>query len=206
MSRVIATLVNLASIGLMAFTIYRTLSSFRQERPLSKGAQYVAMVFSTLTLVVYLVGTAPGWGCLGAIALAGLLGAVLGSLWSRTTKLTLRQGRVVGRNTAWWLVFWGASFIVTQSMTLLRRRIGLDISLVLMAFSTGVAVTLARGLVRGIDAALVRASAETARQTVPAAPSSGVGQASSAVSTCENCGSPVPPDSVFCEQCGQRLH
>ena len=204
-SSVIATLISLASIALMVFMIFRTLTSFRQERPLNKRAQYLAMVSPVLTLAVYLVGARPSGGYLAAIAVAGLVGGVLGLLWSRTTELTLREGQVMGRNTIWWVAFWGASFVITQGMTLLRQQTGLNLSLVLMAFSTGVAVTVAVGLLRSIEAVLSSGPAEPASQVVSAAPSLAVGQTSPAARYCESCGSPVAAGSTFCEECGSRV-
>jgi hypothetical protein len=205
MPGIIATLVSLASMALMVFMIYRTLTSFRQERPLNKRAQYLAMASPVLTLAVYLVGARPSGGYLAAIAVAGLAGGVFGLLWSRTTELTLRQGQVVGRNTIWWLAFWGASFVMTQGMTLLRQQTGLNLSLVLMAFSTGVAVTVAVGLLQGIEAVLAGVPSGPAPQPVSAAPSLAVGQTFPAARYCESCGSPVVAGSAFCEQCGSSL-
>lgn len=201
----ITTLISLASIALMVFMIFRTLTSFRQERPLNKRAQYLAMTSPVLTLAVYLVGVGPSGGYLAAIAVAGLVGGVLGLLWSRTTALTLREGQVMGRNTIWWVAFWGASFVITQGMTLLRQQTGLNLSLVLMAFSTGVAVTMAVGLLRGIEAVLAGTPAGPAPQPVSAGPSLAVGQISPAARYCESCGSPLVAGSAFCEECGSSV-
>ena len=205
MSGVIATVISLASIALMVFMIFRTLTSFRQERPLNKRAQYLATATPVLTLLVYLVGAGPSGGYLAAIAVAGFVGALFGLLWSRTTELTLREGQVMGRNTIWWLAFWGASFVITQGMTLLRQQTGLNLSLVLMAFSTGIAVTVAVGLLRRIEAVLASGPVELAPQVVSAAPSLAVGQTFPAARYCESCGGPVVPGSAYCEQCGHRL-
>jgi len=203
----IAALINIASIALMVFMILRTLTRFQEERPLKKRAQYLAIATPGLTLLVYLVGARPSGGYLTATALAGLVGGVFGFLWSRTIKLDLRQGQVLGRNTIWWLAFWGASFVITQGMTLLRQQTALNLSLVLMAFSTGVAVSVAVGLLRGIEAVLSSGPVELAPQVVSAPPPPALRPSSAQAPArfCENCGSAVVPGSAFCEQCGSPV-
>jgi len=207
MTGIIATLVSVASMAFMVFMIVRTVKGFRQERPLRKSAQYLAMATPVLTLLVYLVGATPAGGYVAAMAVASLLGALFGFLWSRTTQLDLRQGQVIGKNTIWWLAFWSASFVITQGMTLLRQQTGLNLSLVLMALSTGVAVGTAVGLLRGMEAVLSSPGGAVAAQVAAGPPSPALRPSSGEMPSryCENCGSPVVAGSGFCEQCGHRL-
>jgi hypothetical protein len=188
----IASIISVLSMAFMVFAIIRTLMTFRQERPVKKLSQYVAMATPVMTLLAYLLGT-PQVDYPMAIIVAGGVGLALGLLWSRTTRLHVQDDQVFGRNTTWWLVFWGLSFVLTQGMALVRQMQVLSLSYVLLALSSGVAVGVALGLLRGLEALSASSS--------PA----GAGPPPSSKHHCEKCGSPVSPGSAFCEQCGQRL-
>jgi hypothetical protein len=141
----------------MLLMVVRTIATYRQERPVKRLSQYIAMATPVVTLLAYLLGTTQADYPV-AIVVAGALGLGLGALWSRTTRLRLRDGQVVGQNTTGWLAFWGLSFILTQGLALVRQMRVLNLSYVVMALSTGVAVGVATGLLRGMHALSAGAS------------------------------------------------
>jgi len=160
-------MVSLLSIPVMGVSVLMVLRTYRRERAFTRWVQILTLVTPLATLAVHLFlygGGTQGWRT--ATIVAGLVGLVLGGQRSAATNLYLKEGRVFGRNSGWWLLLWAVSFMVTQGMVLWGRRTGLNVSIVVLAFGSGTAAGASLELLKGIGRTLTRGAAATAALVV----------------------------------------
>ena len=173
----------------MVLMLFRT---YKQEKPVKKFSQIIAMVTPLATLFFQLAIIKKGgiYWFLIVIALSG--GLSFGRTWSKSTVLFFKEQKVFGRNTVWWLAFWGMSFIFVYAMNIWGKDNGLNIAIVVMSFTTGKAVGMSSGILQEMNALL-------AGEAVPGVPGK---EFPSAHFFCENCGAAMTVEDSFCENCG----
>ncbi len=180
--------INYSSIFFMGIMVIMLIRSFRKEKSVNKISQVIAIITPAVTLAFYLIFLSkhkPGWLFIG-FALCG--GMIFGSIWSKYTKLYIKEQKVFGKNTVWWLAFWGMSFMLVKSMTLWGKSNGINLSLIVMSFTTGKAFGIASGILKQMNILMGK---------IPKTHSS----ASQKV-LCEECGFQLEPDVTSCEMCG----
>jgi len=144
-------LLNIVSILIILLTMGVTLLKFRNERQFTCTSQVLAIFFPLLTFIVFsLVFTKLGQSFLYFSILSGAIGLALGAFWSRTLTLSLKKKQVWGKQSGLWLVFWGASFMATQITVLLNKKAMFNYSIILMAFTTGIAVGMGLIIIKKI--------------------------------------------------------
>jgi hypothetical protein len=111
---IIMTIVFILSIVLLVIT-------YHKPKKLSVQSLFIAIGISFLTLVIFssLIGYKPsGWVCFTMI----VIGAAIGVFWSRVSKVYLEKNQVMANNSVWYLVAWGAIFVLNQLITIATSR------------------------------------------------------------------------------------
>jgi hypothetical protein len=129
-------LLGLLSIPLTALALWGLIRQTGKERPLRISTPVVGLVMAPITLLINLVvlrQAAPGFLGPGLL----LFGLGLGLAWGQATRIYARDQRLVGKRTAWHLVFWGISYAFTQILATVARAQWVSAGLAAMFFSAG---------------------------------------------------------------------
>jgi hypothetical protein len=113
-------------------------------------------------------------------------GLVAGGLQSRTTALTVRGDRVLGKRSGWFLIVWGLAFTITQLLAVFARGGMASYGLLTIYFATGLSIGANLGLFMRRQQVLSHSGAPTAM-------------------TCPGCGTEMQPGTRFCTGCGREL-
>jgi len=207
------------SIPLLLLSVIFMIRSLRRDRRLRSRSLLIPIFISIVFLIVYnsLLGVSPPT-ILSFILM--ILGLAFGSLWGRTTHLTMREGMVYGRRSVWYLVIWALSIGITQLMALTVSSAAVAYGLSTIYFTTGLAV--------GTNSSLLFRRSRLGPASVPEitwpncgtinggtrkfcmqcgqalAPVIASAQAVPASSRCPQCGHVTQPGTSFCGNCGQR--
>lgn len=130
-------LISFISIPILLLTIRGLIRQTGKEQPISKISPIISIVLSMLMLVlniIFLRKANPSF--LGTALL--IFGIGLGIPSSRSTKLKINQGRLIGKRSILYLIFWGISYAVTQLLSLFAPAAVVASGLSAMFFSTGV--------------------------------------------------------------------
>jgi hypothetical protein len=176
---VIFLVIFVLSVALLVLT-------FRRPKKVSIGSIILVVAISLVTLVVYsaLINYHPS---LTLLVLMGVAGLVVGGLWSQATQVYLQDGKVMSRNSIWYLVVWGGIFALTQLISVATSRPPMVI-MALLIMSTASVIGMNTMIMK-------RYFAVRAGKKAP----SGAGR------TCPGCGAAAGPDDAFCHQCGAAL-
>jgi hypothetical protein len=160
--------------------------SFRKPKKISVLSLILAILVSLITLTVFsfLIRYHPSIWLLVAMGCAGLL---IGIVWSQTTRIYVENGKVMSRNSVWYLVVWGAIFALTQLISIVTNRPP-PVIMALLIMSTASVI--------GMNGRIIR------RYFVARA---GIVSPATAFRNCRQCGAPVDGGNVFCNQCGAKL-
>jgi hypothetical protein len=115
------------------------LFTFRKERPISTFSPFLSAVLSLVMLPVFILLSGARLNLLLAIPILAL-GLVVGFLRGLTTRLTYKDGQVVGRNSRLFLLGWGGSLVLAQLLNLFGSALLASVGLVPMFLSTGTQV------------------------------------------------------------------
>ncbi|MBN1640938.1 MAG: hypothetical protein JXA09_06860 [Anaerolineae bacterium] len=116
-----------------------TLIAFRRERRIGVGMLLLSIAISAGALLLYVLvsGARTSWLAAGA-ALA--LGLALGGVRGGTTRLSWREGYVVGRSSWLSMLVWGLSYAIAHLLNLFRSPLLSSSALILLCLSTGAQV------------------------------------------------------------------
>jgi len=161
-------IVGYLSIPVLLVSVGLTIRSIRRERAVTLTVRSAAIpiLFVATSLVGYIafIGVATS----ALTTWLPLLGGIVAGLWwnRATTRLTVREGRVVGVKTAWVLLPWALSITLTQSLALAESSLTVPVGFTLLfTFS---------GLVIGEQMGLLQRRAELLGRTPPVAPAAAV--------------------------------
>ncbi|MDK2982336.1 MAG: 3-keto-disaccharide hydrolase [Chloroflexota bacterium] len=132
-------LVGVVSLLLTGVGFLMLLRQIKKTNRVRAGSILLSMVFSVLMLLFNLLvmNRAPLYGWL---LLFLIFGGGFGLAWGRTTRLDLRDQRIVGQRSVIYIYFWLASLLVTQVLGLAARVGVVSLGLAGMFFSTGAAL------------------------------------------------------------------
>jgi len=117
----------------------------------------------------------------------GLAGLFIGIVWSKSTQVYVENGKVMSRNSIWYLAVWGGVFALTQLISIVTKRPP-SIAMALLVMSTGSII--------GMNGRIIGKYFSTSSSLdAPEAPSH----------NCSHCGAEVVSGSAFCSQCGKKL-
>jgi len=175
---VIFLIVFVVSVALLVLT-------FRKPKKVSILSLLLVIVISIITLAVFsfLINYQPSFLLLALMVLAGL---VIGVVWSQATHVYVENGKVMSRNSVWYLLVWGGIFALTQLVSVMTNRPP-SVIMALLVMSTGSVIGMNGMIMKRYFS--VKAGAQ-------AGPTVGSG--------CPKCGAPVGGDDAFCSRCGAR--
>ncbi len=129
-------LFSLASIPLTLLGVWGIIRQVNKEQRLGLASPMIGLVMSPLILLLnVLVLRQAQVNCAGPLFL--IMGLGFGLAWGLTMRLSLRDGKVVGKQSILHLVFWGISYATTQFLTVVAPASWVAGGLVLMFLSTG---------------------------------------------------------------------
>ena len=144
--RLLLRLLPFVSFGMMGFSVYMMLKTFRNARKVPYFGLLFAILTSVISMAVYYeIYAARDSGFRDALngrvmQPAIMIGLVVGFIWSWTTRLSFEHGRVMSRGNVWYLVVWMLIFAFTQLIPALTSRPP-RVGIILMAFSAGLLFT-----------------------------------------------------------------
>jgi hypothetical protein len=168
------------------FSVVLLIFTFRKPKKVSIPSLILAMLISLISLTVFsfFVKYRPSILLLIAMGLAGLF---IGIVWSKSTHVYVENGKVMSRNSIWYLVVWGGVFALTQLISIVTKRPP-SIAMALLVMSTGSII--------GMNGRIIGKYFSTSSSLdAPEAPSH----------NCSHCGSEVVSGSAFCSQCGKKF-
>lgn len=135
----ILRLIGFLGAGLTAAMTVLMLFTFRQERPISTFSPFLSAVLSLVMLPVFILLSGAWLNLLLAIPILAL-GLLVGFLRGLTTRLTYKDGQVVGRNSLLFLLGWGGSLVLAQLLNLFGSVLLASVGLMPVFLSTGTQV------------------------------------------------------------------
>ena len=115
--------------------------TYRRERALRAGALGLNIAISVVMLIAFSVLAGPGVKPLVAGA-ALLVGLGIGFLRGLFTRLSVRDGQIVGRHSPLFLLGWGLSYALAAALNLLGSVLASAAGLLALYLSTGTQVGL----------------------------------------------------------------
>jgi hypothetical protein len=128
----------LSAVLTAAMTVFM-LFTFRKERPISTFSPFLSAVLSLVMLPVFTLLSGARLNLLLAIPILAL-GLLVGFLRGLTTRLTYKDGQVMGRNSLLFLLGWGGSLVVAQLLNLFGSAFLASVGLMPVFLSTGTQV------------------------------------------------------------------
>lgn len=128
----------LGAVFTVAMTVLM-LFTFRKERRISTFSPLWSAVLSLVMLPVFILLSGARLNLLLAIPIL-TLGLLAGFLRGLTTRLTYKDGQVVGRNSRLFLLGWGGSLVLAQLLNLFGSALLASVGLVPLFLSTGTQV------------------------------------------------------------------
>jgi len=176
---IVFLMVFILSVAFLIFT-------FRKPKKVSIFSLILAVLISLITLTVFslFINYRPSPLLLVVMGLAGLC---IGVVWSQSTRVYVENGKVMSRNSIWYLVVWGGVFALTQLISIVTQRPP-SIIMALLVMSTGSIIGM-NGRIMG--------KFLSAR--------SGLDTPASTTTQCRHCGAEVAREAVFCGRCGKKL-
>ena len=128
----------LGAVFTVAMTVLM-LFTFRQERRINIFSPFLSAVLSLVMLLVFIFLSGARLNLLLAIPILAL-GLLVGFLRGLTTRLTYKDGQVMGRNSLLFLLGWGGSLVLAQLLNLFSSAFLASVGLVPVFLSTGTQV------------------------------------------------------------------
>ena len=132
-------LVALLAIPLIIVSVALMVRSVGRARRITQRSLLIQICTSPAILLVYVVFLGVSIAIQWAIPIA-LLGMGVGGLWAQSTVLSMRGSSVFGTRSVWYILLWGGSFIITQTLAVFASSGLIAGGLATMCFTTGVAV------------------------------------------------------------------
>ncbi len=136
------TIFRLISFLGVVFTVAMTvlmLFTFRKERRINTFSPLWSAVLSLVMLPVFILLSGARLNLLLAIPILAL-GLLIGFLRGLTTRLYYKDGQVVGRNSQLFLLGWGGSLVLAQSLNMFGSAFLASVGLMPVFLSTGTQV------------------------------------------------------------------
>jgi hypothetical protein len=176
---IIFLIVFILSVVFLIFT-------FRKPKKVSILSLILAILISLISLTVFsfFVKYRPSILLLIAMGLAGLF---IGIVWSKSTHVYVENGKVMSRNSIWYLAVWGGVFALTQLISIVTKRPP-SIAMALLVMSTGSII--------GMNSRIIGKFFSV---------SSSLDAPEASLQSCNHCGAMIGRESTFCNKCGNKL-
>jgi hypothetical protein len=138
-------LIGILSVPLVIVSVVMMVRSIGRARYITRKSLLIQLVTSPAFLVLYMllmgISVAAKW----AVPLV-MVGMGVGGFWGLGTALSVRNSRVFGTRSVWYLWLWLATFVLTQMLALLSTDGATAGGMATMCFSMGTAVGMNGGL------------------------------------------------------------
>ena len=131
-------ILGILSIPLIIFSVYLMVRSIGRARRITQRSLVIQLCTSPAVLLIYALILGISISLKWAIPI-GLLGLGIGGITASSTALSLRRSNVYGTRSTWYVLLWGASFVLTQTLVVFASSGLAAGGLATMYFSTGVA-------------------------------------------------------------------
>ena len=211
METVLSIVIKFVSVIMLIFSILSSLLlilTFRRPRKVSVPSLFITAAIGLVTLVV-LAAFAAYEPELWVWIVMGIIGAGIGILQARTTRVYLEEARVMSRNSVWYIIVWAALLALNQLIIIITNRPP-DITMAMLIMGTAV--------IWGTSGDIIR---RYFKMRPAVSPVQAGGQSVSATSTvepeetqkthiaippaiCKKCGHKVAQGDFFCNSCGEK--
>lgn len=133
LTAVISKVVSIVMVILFALSILMLVLTFRKPKKISLPSLAITLGLSLLSLVIFsaIIGYRVSFWIWLLIA---LIGGTIGYVWAKTTKIYLENDQVKSQNSIWYLVVWGAVFVLNQLIIIITNRPpGIAMALLIMS-------------------------------------------------------------------------
>jgi pSer/pThr/pTyr-binding forkhead associated (FHA) protein len=127
-------LFSLLMVAFFMLSIIVLVITFRKPKKVSLLSIAITMGVSLISLVIF--SAVIGYRIPGLLWLMlALIGAVVGYIWARTTRVYLENRQVMSRNSVWYIVVWGTVFAFNQILIIVTNRPP-EIAMAMLVIST----------------------------------------------------------------------
>jgi len=185
-----AKLISLAMTALFVISTLALILTYRRPKKFSPRSQAITILLSLLSLLVfsYFTKYTPS-GLLWFTMLT--VGFIIGLIQARTTRVFMKDNRVMSQNSVWYLGLWAGIFAINQLVTTLTGRPpGVAMALLILSTAT----------TWGTGGDILRRAGKLKAQAVPS-PSSPTAPIAKG-RHCGNCGAVLGQRDTFCGGCG----
>lgn len=131
-------LVAILSIPLIIYSVFMMVRSIGKAHKITRRSLLIQLLTSPAILFIYAVFLGVSIALKWAIPIS-LLGLGVGGITATSTALSLRGSSVYGTRSTWYVLLWGASFVLTQTLAVFASSGLVAGGLATMCFTTGVA-------------------------------------------------------------------
>jgi predicted RNA-binding Zn-ribbon protein involved in translation (DUF1610 family) len=176
---IVFLIIFILSVALLVFT-------FRKPKKVTLLSLMLPVLISLITFTVYsfFIHYRPSILLLIGMGFAGLS---IGIIWSQSTLVYAETGKVMSRNSIWYLVVWGGVFALTQLISIVTKKPP-SIVMALLIMSTGSVI--------GMNGQMMRKYFSV---------KSSLGESKASLQSCPGCGAKIESKNAFCRKCGNKL-
>jgi len=178
-------LVSLSLVAVFILSITFLVLTLRRPKKVSMTSISITIAMSFVSLTVFSILTQYSISFRLWLLLAAA-GGVIGWFWARTTRVFAEDGRVMARNSVWYLAVWACVFAVNQVILILSNRPA-GTAMGLLIVSTA--------MVWGTNGCIMRGYFRVKTES-PRPESRGC---------CPKCSVPFMKGAGFCMKCGAKL-
>jgi hypothetical protein len=131
-------LIGWLSIPLLVLAVLIMIRSIKRQNRLRMRALVIPLVTTLFVPLVYvaILGTTPWY--LGILLF--IVGLGIGVIWANTTVLELRDGEVFGARSVGYIIVWGFTFVLSQTLALTAGTLLVGFGLSTIFLSMGIAL------------------------------------------------------------------
>ena len=205
---IFAILMKLFSLVMMILFIGSTvllIFTFRKPKKLSVSSLLITIVISLVTLVVFsaLTKYEPA---LWVWLLMGIIGLAIGLIQAKTTKIYIKNNKIMSQNSIWYLVAWGSIFALNQLLTIITNKPP-DMTMALLIIGTtttwGTSADIMRRFYKTRAGIPNLAKSTTVNSSGTATKSDSISEPQAVL--CPGCHNTIQPDDCFCSKCGRSV-
>ncbi len=137
-ARTFFRILSLLGTAMVLFSIGMMLVTFRRARSIVPGALIVSLLTTLAVAGVQLLFRLPRPGLL-MILLPVMAGVMVGAGWARTTKIFIDGDLIRSQGNVWYLLVWGATFLMNQLLGMMVGGSPLG-GIMALLVGTGIAV------------------------------------------------------------------
>jgi FlaA1/EpsC-like NDP-sugar epimerase len=201
---VVMKVISIVMTVLFIFSTLLLVVTFRKPKKFAVRSQILAIIISLLSLLIFsslAKYQPPPWLWL----LMVFIGLAIGIIQARTTRVYVKDSKVMSQNSVWYLVVWGGIFALNQLITIITNKPP-DVTMALLIAGTATTWGTNGDIIRRfymVRAGMPAAPVQAVKLVVP---TQGSPVPKTAISICcPNCGAATQKGDRFCANCGRAI-